>query len=106
VVAQKLRHLQLLFTNPWIVRVNKEVGIPVHSSIDVLVPNPVSFIAQKLLIEEDRNPDKKAQDALYIHDTLELFGGDLPALRELWRNTVKLSLPQKTAATVERLQRQ
>ena len=105
VVAQKLRHLQLLFTSPWMVRVSKDLGIPVQSLTDVLVPNPVSFIAQKLLIEKDRRPDKKAQDALYIHDTLELFGGDLLALRELWRETVKPTLPEKTAGTVESLQR-
>lgn len=106
VTAQKLRHLDLLLSNPWAVHVSKELGIPVRSATDVLLPNPVSFIAQKLLIEKHRRPEKKAQDALYIHDTLELFGGDLPALRELWREKVRPRLPGKTAKTVERLQRE
>jgi hypothetical protein len=106
VVAQKLRHLDLLLSHPWAVRVSKELGVPVGAATDVLLPNPVSFIAQKLLIEKNRRPDKKAQDALYVHDTLELFGGDLTALRELWREKVRPRLPGKTAKTVERLHRE
>jgi hypothetical protein len=105
VVAQKLRYLQLLLVNPWVVRVAQDVGVPVKSGTDVMVPNPVSFITQKLLIQEKRDSDKKAQDALYIHDTLELFGGDLPALKELWRAKVRPTLPERTAKKVERLQR-
>ena len=60
----------------------------------------------KLLIQKHRQPGKRVQDALYIHDTLEFFGGDLDALRELWREKVKPTLPEKTAKTVERLQRE
>jgi hypothetical protein len=92
--------------NPWSVRVSKELGVPVGAAMDVLLPNPVCFIAQKLLIEKHRRPNKKAQDALYIHDTLELFGGELTAMRELWREKVRSRLPGKTAKTVERLQRE
>ena len=65
----------------------------------------MSFIAQKLLIHKHRTPDKSAQDALYIHDTLDLFGRGLPTLRELWLDHVRASLPKRTATTVERLQR-
>ena len=82
VTAQKLRHLDLLLVRPWAVRLSNEIGVPVHSPTDVMLANPVSFIAQKLLIQKYRKPEKKAQDALYIHDTLELFGGELPALRD------------------------
>lgn len=32
---------------------------------------------EKLLIHSDRPPAKKAQDVLYIHDTLELSGGSV-----------------------------
>ncbi len=71
-----------------------------------MVPNPVSFIAQKLLIQKVRPSDKKAQDTLYIHDTLELFGNELPALRALWQEKVQSSLHEKTAGAVERLQRE
>lgn len=106
VVAQKLRYLQLLLVNPWVVQVTSKVGIPVKTGTDVMMPNPVSFMAQKLLIQDKRNSDKRAQDALYIHDTLELFGGDLPALKELWRAKVRPTLPVRTAKKVESLQRE
>jgi hypothetical protein len=69
-----------------------------------MLPNPVSFIAQKLLIHRYRRPDKRSQDALYVHDTLDLFGRELPTLGALWLDHVRPSLPLKTATTVERLQ--
>jgi hypothetical protein len=104
ITAQKLRHLDLLLVSPWKVRISPDVGVPVKRPLNVTVPNPVSFIAQKLLIRKHRRPDKQAQDALYIHDTLDLFGRELPTLRALWRDKVRVSLPAKTAKTVERLQ--
>lgn len=106
VTAQKLRHLGLLLVSPWTVRLSQDVGVPVHAPVDVMVPNPVSFIAQKLLIQKHRNSEKKAQDTLYIHDTFELFGGELPRLRTLWQQDVRPTLPATTARTVERLQRE
>ena len=66
-----------------------------------MLANPVSFIAQKLLIHKYRRPDKRSQDALYIHDTLDLFGGELPALRGLWREKSAPSLPATTKKTIE-----
>lgn len=106
VTAQKLRHLDLLLVRPWAVRLTKDIGVPVQSPVDVMLPNPVSFIAQKLLIQKYRGSDKKAQDALYIHDTLELFGGELAALRTLWHEEIRPTLPARTAKDVERLQRE
>lgn len=51
-------------------------------------------MVQKLLIHESRRPHKRAQGAglLYIHDTLELFGGALEALRAVWRDEVRPSI--------------
>jgi hypothetical protein len=106
VTAQKLRHLELLLVNPWRVRLANEIGVPVQSPVDVMLANPVSFIAQKILIEKHRTSQKKAQDALYIHDTLELFGGELTTLRTLWQQEVRPTLADKTARTVETLQRE
>jgi len=106
VTAQKLRHLDLLLVSSWGVRLTKEIGVPVDSPVDVMLPNPVSFIAQKLLIQKYRGLDKKAQDALYIHDTLELFGGELPKLKALWHEEIRPTLPNKTARTIEGLQRE
>ncbi len=52
----------------------------------------MSFIVQKLLIHERRSGDKKAQDLLYIHDTLELFARELDNLAALWRDDIRDAL--------------
>ena len=56
-----------------------------------------AFMVQKLLVHESRRPDKRAQDLLYIHDALELFGGALEELRAVWRDQVRPSMPDRTA---------
>jgi hypothetical protein len=103
ITAQKLRHLDLLLASTWSVRVSSNIGVPVSQPLDVRVPNPVSFIIQKLLIHKHRRPNKQAQDALYIHDTLDLFGRELSTLNGLWLKSVRPFLPPGTAKTVERL---
>jgi hypothetical protein len=70
ITAQKMRYLDLLLVAPWSVRVGSKLDVSVAAEVDVLVPNPTSFIVQKLLIHPARPPHKKAQDLLYIHDTL------------------------------------
>jgi hypothetical protein len=65
------------------------------------VPNPTSFIVQKLLIHADRSSDKKAQDVLYIHDTLELFGGSLDELRRLWIEEIRPRIAKPWARRAE-----
>lgn len=91
VTAQKLRHLDVLLVRPWAVRLEPGGSVPVAAPADVMLASPVTFIAQKLLIQKYRAAGKQAQDALYIHDTIELFGGALPALA------------RKTVLEVERL---
>ena len=71
ITAQKLRHLDLLLEAPWSVRIGPETKVPVERPADLLVPNPLSFIVQKLLIHKRREAEKKAQDILYIHDNHE-----------------------------------
>lgn len=97
ITAQKLRHLDVLLVAPWTVEVGPRVGVLVARSLDLLVPNPTSFIVQKLLIHAIRRPDKRAHDLLYIHDTLELFGASLDPLRALWEERVRPALPPRTA---------
>jgi len=104
--AQKVRHLDMLLVEPWVVRLSNNEGVPVPSPLDVMIPNPASFIAQKILVRKDRARDKQAQDALYIHDTLELFGGELASLRTLWRDHVGPALHQRGVKSVERLCRE
>ena len=106
ITAQKLRDLDLVLTAPWSVHVSPEIGVPVQRPVVVKIANPVSFIAQKLLIHGRRKPDKRAQDALYIHDTLELFGAQLPILRAVWREQLRPTLPGKTADTINRSRRE
>ena len=96
ITAQKLKHLDLLLDSPWFVRVGIET-IPVARPVDLFLPNPVSFIVQKLLIHKRRDANKKAQDVLYIHDTLELFGESLAKLKTLWETEVRPKIPAKTA---------
>ncbi len=101
ITAQKMRHLELLLVSPWSVRVGPEREVPIVADVDVFVPNPTSFIVQKLLIHADRPPHKRAQDILYIHDTLELFGGSLGELRRLWVEEVRPTMASKTAGKAE-----
>jgi hypothetical protein len=105
VTAQKMRYLEVLLVHPWSVRAGLAEGVPAATDLDVRVPNPVSFIVQKLLIHSDRRPGKRAQDVLYIHDTLELFGGSLDELRRLWRDIVRPTMPARTAKRAETLAR-
>lgn len=106
ITAQKLRHLDILLMSPWQVRVGKPQQIPLPDSTDLRIPNPVSFIAQKLLIHENRNPSKRAQDLLYIHDALELFGSAIPELAALWKEKIKPALAGKTARRITELSKE
>jgi hypothetical protein len=101
ITAQKLRHLDVLLVAPWAVQLGHGTDVPVDPPADIRLPNPVSFMVQKVLIHESRRPDKRAQDLLYIHDTLELFGGALEALRAVWRDQVRPSMPDRTARRAE-----
>jgi hypothetical protein len=106
ITAQKLRYLDILLVKPWSVRVGAENGVPLEAAADLFVPNPTSFMVQKLLIHSGRPADKKAQDVLYIHDTLELFGGSLGELRRLWVEEVRPSIAEKWAPKAESLARE
>lgn len=105
VTAQKLRYLDILLINPWTIGLDESMGAPLKSPAEILVPNPVSFIAQKLLIQSKRLENKKAQDALYIHDTLELLGGDLDRLKTIWLESIRPRIPAKIAGDIETLSR-
>ncbi|MFL5380988.1 MAG: GSU2403 family nucleotidyltransferase fold protein [Longimicrobiaceae bacterium] len=106
VTAQKLRHVGLLLEKPFAVTVGSAVGFAIEPAAEVLLPNPVSYIVQKLLIQQERSPGKRPHDVLYVHDTLMLFASHLDDLREIWREDVRPSLPPRTAMRVERLVRE
>lgn len=103
VTAQKLRHLELLLIHPWWARLDAATGFPLTPALEVQVANPTSFILQKLLIRNRRSPAKQAQDTLYIHDTIELFGGRLDELATIWTRYVKPAVQPGALTTLERV---
>jgi len=100
VSVQKLRHLELLLANPWDVMIAPALGY--QGVRRILVPNPAVFIAQKILIHDKRDRDRRAKDILYIHDTIETFGGNLGAIREQWTSDVRPALHTRAARLIER----
>jgi hypothetical protein len=101
VSVQKLRHLELLLQDPWDVMIAPALGYPTPGERRILVPNPAAFLVQKILIHDKRNRDKRAKDILYIHDTIETFGANLPAIREQWQTNVRPILRAKAARQIE-----
>ena len=106
ITAQKLRHLDVLLLEPWSVRVGPERNVPIAAEVELFVANPTSFIVQKLLIHADRPAHKKAQDILYLHDSLELFSGSLGELRRLWADEVRPRMAAKTARRAQTIARE
>lgn len=102
VSVQKLRHLELMLQHPWEVTIAPTGAYAVLRARRILVPNPAAFLVQKILIREKRDSAKRAKDILYIHDAIETFGENLPAIREQWEKNVRPALHAKAARLVER----
>ncbi|MDQ3262640.1 MAG: nucleotidyltransferase domain-containing protein [Myxococcota bacterium] len=87
VSAQKLRHLDLLFEGPWSVTISRKNGFHNLDKPTILrIPNPISFVVQKLLVMPKRaRRQDRAKDVLYTYDTLALFVGATDALLASWR---------------------
>ncbi len=101
VTSQQLRYIDLLLHDPWLVHLDPGVfGIPDRRQVQVA--NPVSFMAQKLLIHKKRTPADRAKDILYVHDTLQVFGSRLDELRDDWTASVVRQLHPNAARTVVR----
>ena len=58
---------------------------------------------QKFLIHSRRDVHKRAQDLLYIHDTLQLFGASLESLRTVWEDEVRPNMSARTVTTAMRI---
>lgn len=100
VTAQKLRYLDVLLIEPWSVPFAFP-GRKSKTQPQIKVANPVTFIAQKLLVSGKRKPNERAKDVLYIHDTLELFGRSLPELGQLWVDDVAPRLGSRIKAKIQ-----
>lgn len=97
ITAQKLRHLDLLLIEPWEVSLGGDETLS-QSLNGLRIPNPVSFIVQKILVHEKRTKEKRPQDVLYIHDTLELFGDQVEVLTTLWKGPIAGTLTERDKA--------
>jgi Nucleotidyltransferase len=97
VSSQQLRYIELLLHHPW--SIGFESG---GFAARIQIANPVSFLAQKVLIHKKRDREDRAKDILYMHDTLEVFGPRFPELRELWRNIVAPELRPRSANVVSK----
>jgi hypothetical protein len=97
VTSQRLRYLEILLHHAWAIDfASGEVTERIR------IANPVSFIAQKVLILARRDPEDRAKDILYMHDTLEVFGSRLAELRALWREFVLPELHANQAKVISK----
>lgn len=90
--AQKIRHLDVLLVDPWLISTGPQEGVPLPARMDVQVVNPLCFMVQKFLIQPYRHPNKRAQDVLYVYDTIELFGTLLDEFNAHWHARVAPAL--------------
>lgn len=98
--SQQLRWIELLLADPWTVELQTaDLGLPEVKV--VRIANPVAFLAQKLLIHARRSAPDRAKDILYIHDTLQIFGGRLDEFHEAWVSGTRSRLHPRTARSVE-----
>lgn len=104
IVAQKIRHLDILLVDPWVITLDSQKGVPLPSRTDILVAHPLCFMVQKFLIQNDRPTAKRAQDILYVYDTIELFGALLPELRAQWVDRIQPALGKSSDIVRERVQ--
>jgi hypothetical protein len=95
--SQQLRYIELLLHHPWWINLESD-----GSRVKVQIANPVSFLAQKVLIHGKREREDRAKDILYMHDTLEVFGARLQTLQQLWRSMVAPQLQPRRASAVSK----
>ncbi len=90
-----MRYIELLLHHPWWIKLEST-----ESEAQIQIPNPVCFLAQKVLIHRTRQREDRAKDILYMHDTLEVFGARLQQMRRVWRNVVAPKLHARVANKV------
>src|SRR5260221_6146573 len=59
--SQKIRHLEILLVDPWVVTAGPQNGIPLEAPVDLQVANPLCFMVQKLLIKKDRSEEHTSE---------------------------------------------
>jgi len=101
VSSQLLRYIEILLISPWEVELGEENGYSMSAKRTVQIANPASFLAQKILIHEQRDHKDRAKDLLYMHDTIEVFSEILEELQKLFRSAVALKLHWRCIAELE-----
>jgi nucleotidyltransferase-like protein len=101
VSSQLLRYIEILLLSPWKVELREENGYALSPKRTVQIANPTSFLAQKILIHEQRDYKDKAKDLLYMHDTIELFSEHLDELQGLFRKDIAAKLHARRVAELE-----
>ena len=84
VSSQQLRYIEILLVEPWKIVLSKKAGYPFAQAKKMLMANPTSFLAQKILIHHERDYEERAKDLLYIHDTIEMFSEHLDDLQRIY----------------------
>ena len=102
VTSQRLRHVDFLLAAPWRVDLSASESFHFAEGKAVLIANPVSFLAQKLLVYPKRNRSERAKDILYIHDTLETFGARIADLRTEWSHRIRPGIHSRSLRIIER----
>jgi hypothetical protein len=99
--SQNLRYVEILLARPWSVTLFANNGFPLANEAEVQIANPVSFLAQKILIHGRRNRQDRAKDILYMHDTIETFAARINELRTEWAN-IRPEFRANSVRTVQR----
>jgi len=98
VSSQQLRYIEILMLQPWEIALGEQDGYPITPARKVLVANPTSFLAQKILIHHERAYKDRAKDVLYTHDTIELFSEHLDELQKIYRKILQSKLHRNRSA--------
>ncbi len=93
--------MDLLLLKPSVVHLGPNGEIPLREPAAVHVANPGCFLAQKLLIHDQRTRGKRAEDALYVYDTIQLFGARLDQLEEFWNAELRPGLPEPLREAID-----
>lgn len=100
--SQNLRYIEILLARPWSVTLFANNGFPLVNEARVQIANPVSFLAQKILIHGRRNRQDRAKDILYMHDTIETFAARIDELGAEWATNIRPVLHVNSTRTIQR----
>ena len=99
---QNLRYVEILLARPWSVTLFRNNAFPLANEARVQIANPVSFLAQKILIHGKRNRQDRAKDILYMHDTIETFAPKIDELGVEWASNIRPVLQANSARIIQR----